>query len=644
MEIMKYAIQGYEDVTAEHLLGIFGNPIKHTLSPVIHDTLSDALGLSERYVPFCVEDEELSHCVKLAYDEGVLGLNITVPHKQHVMESLVDVDIAAKTIGAVNTLVCVEGGYKGYNTDMPGLAKALETEGIALKDETVIMLGAGGAARAVAYMCVSYGAKQVYIVNRTFARAQAIADDMNAFTGKTVVQAVASEDYQSIPDGKYLMIQCTSVGLHEGDGMPFDFGDVFYAMAKAGVDLIYNPAQTPFLKEMEKLGVPAVNGLKMLLYQGILAYELWNNLTVSETLTDKVYLALQDAIYGKKRGDNIVLIGYMGAGKTTVGKALAKKLGYEFIDTDLYIEAQEGMTIPDIFEKKGEAYFRALETDVIRKLREKTHCVIATGGGLPLRKENSDLLKEVGTVYYLMADADKAAHDYWKNNAGEGKVWMDHLGTGYYVPVPARFEKNFPQYSRMQDTGKETKGDWVSLIIDHGKAPKAGSYEYAILPGTDRKTMTAFAKKPAYSVLQQDRNAHILESPSDRITSYVLFETPQSLLPGGLLQRTDTSCLVMVRKESADKVLLTVAQPDLALYRGPSDEAFDKDGKRMERSIYSRPWIDNESGEIPVTVTLKGRWKVAETPFCKVVSEDKKQTVLRFLCKDGASYEVELEK
>ena len=151
---MKYAIQGYGDVTAMHLLGIFGNPIKHTLSPVIHDTLSDALRLSERYVPFCVEDEELSHCVKLAYDEGVLGLNITVPHKQHVMESLVDVDIAAKTIGAVNTLVRVEGGYKGYNTDMPGLAKALETEGIALKDETVIMLGAGGAARAVAYMCV----------------------------------------------------------------------------------------------------------------------------------------------------------------------------------------------------------------------------------------------------------------------------------------------------------------------------------------------------------------------------------------------------------------------------------------------------------------------------------------------------------
>ena len=258
--------------------------------------------------------------------------------------------------------------------------------------------------------------------------------------------------------------------------------------------------------------------------------------------------------------------------------------------------------------------------------------------------ENSHTEYPTETTIFQLAVTDQAAHDYWKKEAGGGKVWMDHLGTGYYVPVAARFEKNFPQYSRMQDTGKETKGDWVSLIIDHGKAPKAGSYEYAILPGTDRKTMTAFAKKPAYSVLQRDRNAHIIESPSDGITSYVLFETPRSVLPGGLLQRTDTSCLAMVRKESADKVLLTIAQPDLALYRGPSDEAFDKDGKRIERSIYSRPWIGNESGEIPVTVTLKGMWNVVETPFCKVLSKDKKQTVLRFLCKDGASYEVELEK
>lgn len=260
------------------------------------------------------------------------------------------------------------------------------------------------------------------------------------------------------------MIQCTSVGLHEGDGMPFDFGDVFYAMAKAGVDLIYNPAQTPFLKEMEKLGVPAVNGLKMLLYQGILAYELWNNLTVSETLTDKVYLALQDAIYGKKRGDNIVLIGYMGAGKTTVGKALAGKLGYEFIDTDLYIEAQEGMTIPEIFEKKGEAYFRTLETNVIKELREKTHCVIATGGGLPLRKENSDLLKEVGTVYYLMADAD-TTYARVKHCTNRPLLQCDDP----YTKIQAMMKERGPVYARACHIRVRTDHGTLEEVMDEIK-------------------------------------------------------------------------------------------------------------------------------------------------------------------------------
>ena len=307
--------------------------------------------------------------------------------------------------------------------------------------------------------------KEVKDVKAVYAATmKAIADDMNAFAGKAVVQAVASEDYKSIPEGKYLMIQCTSVGLHEGDGMPFDFGDTFYAMAKAGVDLIYNPAQTPFLKEMEKLGVPAVNGLKMLLYQGILAYELWNDLTVSETLTDKVYLALQDAIYGKKRGDNIVLIGYMGAGKTTVGKALAKKLGYEFIDTDLYIEAQEEMTIPDIFEKKGEAYFRALETDVIRKLREKTHCVIATGGGLPLRKENSDLLKEVGTVYYLMADAD-TTYARVKHCTNRPLLQCDDP----YTKIQAMMKERGPVYARACHIRVRTDHGTLEEVMDEIK-------------------------------------------------------------------------------------------------------------------------------------------------------------------------------
>ena len=199
--------------------------------------------------------------------------------------------------------------------------------------------------------------------------------------------------------------------------------------------------------------------------------------------------------------------------------------------------------------------------------------------------ENTNTEFPTETTIFQLAVTDKAGHDYWKNYQEDKKVWVDHLGTGYYVPTAIRFEKNFPQHSRMQNTGKETKGDWVSLVVDHGKAPKNGRYEYAVLPQTNETAMKKFAKKPTYKVLQQDRKAHIVASASEQIVSYVLFETPETTLPGGLLQRVDTSCLVMTHKESADKIKLTVAQPDLALYRGPSDEAFDKDGKRIERRV-----------------------------------------------------------
>lgn len=411
--VMDLAIAGYENIKAKQYIGIFGHPIKHTLSPVIHDTLSRELKIDERYIPFHVENS-LGEYVKRAYEQGILGLNITVPYKQEVMPYLVAVDEAARDIGAVNTLVRAEGGYKGYNTDMPGLAKALFSEGIELKGEKIIMLGAGGAARAVAYMCMKYGASVVYIVNRTYERAKKLADDMNSIFSEQLsngcqgVIPVSVDTYkETIKKDSYLMIQCTSVGLHREDGLPFALGEEFYGMAKAGVDLIYNPAETPFIKKMKALGVKAINGLKMLLYQGILAYELWNGLVVEDALVKQVYTALSEAVYGTVKSDNIVLIGFMGAGKSTVGKALAQRNNLSFIDTDIYIEQKENMAISDIFEKKGEAYFRDLETRVLLELKQTMrHTVIATGGGLPLREENSKLLKEIGTVYYLKASAD----------------------------------------------------------------------------------------------------------------------------------------------------------------------------------------------------------------------------------------------
>lgn len=411
--IFDYAIEGYETNLSSKKIGIFGNPIKHTLSPIIHDTLSENLGIDEKYIPFLIE-KDLKKCVDMAFDEGILGLNITVPHKQNVIQALVEVDDAAKAIGAVNTLVRISNGYKGYNTDMPGLARAMFSENIAIDNKNVIIIGAGGAARAVAYMCNYYNANQIYIINRTYDNAKKIVDDMNFAFDTNRNMPISSDNYSAIPKDKYLFIQCTSIGLHEKDGLPLIIGDSFYDMAEAAVDLIYNPAETPFLKLMKDKNIPYMNGLKMLLYQGIMAYELWNDINVSDELGEMVYKTLYKAVYNNS--NNIVLVGYMGSGKSTIGKYIAKEFGYNFIDTDEYIELKQKMTINDIFATYGEEYFRNLETEVLRELNGKSvKTVISTGGGMPVKKENQEILRDIGKVIYLAAKSE-TIYDRVKNS------------------------------------------------------------------------------------------------------------------------------------------------------------------------------------------------------------------------------------
>ena len=264
--------------------------------------------------------------------------------------------------------------------------------------------------------------------------------------------------------------------------------------------------------------------------------------------------------------------------------------------------------------------------------------------GSDIENINGDYNTE--TTIFQLAVTDDNTLNYWNTYSGKKNYWIDHLATGYYVPNKKEnnlnFERNFPQYSRKQNTGEETSGNWVALTVNHGKAPKGQSYEYLVIPKTDEKEMLSVSKKSPYKVLQRDRNAHIVKDIATNTTSYVLFETP-FVLPAGILQKADTACLVMV-EETGNQLNLTVCNPDLALYRGEADEIFDENGKRIERSIYSRPWRSDKSQEIPVTITLKGKWNVHETDNCKIVSVDNKQTVLQFSCKDGASIGVELYK
>ena len=415
------------------LLGVIGDPIEHTLSPVIHNTLSELLGINAVYMPIHVRKAEnvpgasdrndidnankasdsepmctnIENAIKGAASMSFSGLNITVPYKTDVINSLVDIDDTARKIGAVNTLVPVEGGFKGYNTDMPGLYRALSKQGVNLENKEAVVIGAGGAARAVCMMLVTFGAAKVYLVNRSIEKAEEVAK----LSDKIIPLKLS--DYKTIPDGKYIMLQCTSLGLKEGDGLVINDDD-FYKMTEFGYDLIYNPPETPFIKKMKQLNVPYDNGLSMLLYQAVIAYEYWFDLSVSEEVVEEVRKKLSCAVYGdlsiavKK---NIVLTGYMGSGKSTVGKRLAEKLGMSFIDTDEEIVRREGRSINEIFSDVGEEGFRKIETEVLSSLAKENAIntegtVFATGGGIVTRKENMSLLKELGKVFYLKADEE----------------------------------------------------------------------------------------------------------------------------------------------------------------------------------------------------------------------------------------------
>lgn len=273
--------------------GLIGCPVEHTLSPAIHNTLAALLGHDLVYVPFLVEPGRLREAVQGADALQLKGLNVTVPYKSEVIGCLQEIDPLAWQIGAVNTLVRTAGGYKGYNTDLEGLYRAMESEGIGIAGEQIILLGAGGAARAVAHLCAVKGAERIYLLNRTLERAQTVAEEVNLTAGREVVSPMLLREHDRIPAGRYLAIQGTSVGLAPRSEEAVITDRAFYEKVHTGFDLIYNPWETRFMRLVKASGGRAYNGLKMLLYQGIIAYELWNEVQVSEREAQAVYEKLR---------------------------------------------------------------------------------------------------------------------------------------------------------------------------------------------------------------------------------------------------------------------------------------------------------------------------------------------------------------
>lgn len=269
--------------------GVIGNPVEHTMSPAIHNNLSRLMNINMAYVPFLVERGGIEDAVKGAYALNILGLNVTVPYKSDVIPFLTDIDPLAERIGAVNTLVREEGGYKGFNTDMPGLYRAMRSDGVELENKEVLILGAGGVARAVAVMLADKGAKEITIINRNVDHAAKIAAEVNGYVGRELIKVMALSDVGNLSGKDYLAIQATSVGMYPNVDEAVIEDENFYRLVHTGYDLVFNPGETKFMKLVKEKGGQAYNGLKMLLYQGIIAYELWNNVEVSEEQAGLVY-------------------------------------------------------------------------------------------------------------------------------------------------------------------------------------------------------------------------------------------------------------------------------------------------------------------------------------------------------------------
>ena len=396
--------------------GLLAHPAGHTLSPLIHNYLADMTGMNLVYVPFDVEPSDIEDALKGAHALNILGMNATVPHKEAVIPCLKEIDPLAFKIGAVNTLVRTSDGtgFKGYNTDMTGLKRSLDNQGIAIKGQKVIILGAGGVARAVAFLMATEGADVIYILNRTLKRAVDVAKEVEEKVPGSKFKPLSIDDYSKIPKDKYLCIQATSIGMHPDNNKAVIEDPEFYKLIHTGFDIVYRPMDTKFMKLAKDAGAKVCNGLEMLLYQGVEAYELWTGCHITSKQCDAVLKAMSLRLKNEK---NIVLVGYMGSGKSTVSKILASKLSYDRLDTDSLIEETYENAISDIFASQGEDAFRDMETRQLELLCDEEHdgLVLATGGGLVLRAVNRRLISKIGKVVYLKASS-KAIYERIKDD------------------------------------------------------------------------------------------------------------------------------------------------------------------------------------------------------------------------------------
>ncbi len=255
------------------LYGIFGYPVEHTFSPGMHNAAFKKLKMNARYVPFAVDPDSLRAAAKAILPLGLCGLNITVPHKQNIIAFLDELSEEARLIGAVNTIQIVNGKLVGHNTDGRGFIRSLhDNAGYNPRGKTVFLIGSGGAARAVGFSLALSGVRKIFLYDVDSQKAETLARNIRKKTGVDA-RALSAGDVASAADAAGCLINATPLGLKKSDPLPLN--RELIQERHLVYDLVYNPPETKFLKAAKERGAKRLSGLGMLLYQGVISFEIW---------------------------------------------------------------------------------------------------------------------------------------------------------------------------------------------------------------------------------------------------------------------------------------------------------------------------------------------------------------------------------
>ncbi|MDI6644517.1 MAG: shikimate dehydrogenase [Methanobacteriaceae archaeon] len=259
------------------LVGVIGDPVKHSLSPLMHNAAFFELGLDYVYIPFRVAKQDLKTAINGAQSLNLKGLNVTIPHKIRIIKYIDELDRLSELIGAVNTLKFENNLIKGYNTDGTGLIRALE-EFTQIKDKKIIITGAGGAARAAAYQTLIEKAGSLVIANRTLDNAISLQEDIINDLGSDVKVIGLDSKLQNELKDADILIDTTPIGMYPNiNEKPVVSAEDMHSDLIV-FDMVYNPLKTSLLKEAENAGAKPVSGIKMLIYQGIESFQIWTGI------------------------------------------------------------------------------------------------------------------------------------------------------------------------------------------------------------------------------------------------------------------------------------------------------------------------------------------------------------------------------